>query len=81
MGNKLILFFLIALFLFSVQPVIGQMHYLDKYEGIPIVAVYTNRDARDLTEGNFEKLRELGAIGILSRIHDVTEYNLIYNDG
>ena len=75
------LFFLIVLFFFSVQPVMGQMHYLDKYEGIPIVAVYTNRDAQDLNEGNFERLRELGAIGILSRIHDNYEYNLIYNQG
>ncbi len=56
------------------------MHYLDDYEGIPIIAVYINADARDLTPANFQSLRDLGAIGIASRIHNQAEYDLIVNN-
>ena len=73
------LFFFVILF-FSAPFVVGQMHYLDDYEGIPIVAVYINEDARALTQLNFQRLRELGAIGIASRIHDQAEYDSIVNN-
>ena len=76
--NFLLLF---VLLFFSAPFIKGQMHYLDDYEGIPIVAVYINADAQDLTTLNFQRLRELGAIGISSRIHDDAEYNKIKNNG
>ena len=76
--NFLLLF---VLLFFSAPFIQGQMHYLDDYEGIPIVAVYINEDARALTPLNFQRLRELGAIGISSRIHDDAEYNKIKNNG
>ncbi len=79
MFKNLFFFFFVILF-FSAPFVKGQMHYLDDYEGIPIVAVYINADARDLTPQNFQSLRDLGAVGIASRIHDQAEYDLIVNN-
>ena len=81
MKNKITFFFLISIFLFSAPIITGQMHYLDKYEGIPIIAVYTNVDGRDISPENYARLRELGAVGILSRIHNQTEYDIIKNNG
>ncbi|MBZ0199387.1 MAG: hypothetical protein K8H86_05940 [Ignavibacteriaceae bacterium] len=81
MINKNNFLFLFVFLFFSAPFINGQMHYLDDYEGIPIVAVYTNVDARDMSSLNFQRLRELGAVGISTRIHDNNEYNLIINNG
>lgn len=79
MLKNLFLFLCVVLF-FSAPALKGQMHYLDDYEGIPIIAVYINADARDLTPANFQSLRDLGVVGIASRIHNQAEYNLIVNN-
>ena len=80
MFKKLFLFFFVTLF-FSAPYIHGQMHYLNKYTGIPIVAVYTNVNADQLTTANYARLRELGAIGILTDIHNQAEYDSIYAHG
>ena len=80
MVKNLFLFIFVLLF-FSAPFVSGQMHYLNKYEGIPIVAVYTNVNANQLTAANYARLRELGAIGILTNIHNQAEYDSIYSQG
>ncbi|MFA6596869.1 MAG: right-handed parallel beta-helix repeat-containing protein [Ignavibacteriaceae bacterium] len=67
-------------FVFHISFLSAQVPYLDRYDGIPIIA-HTNKKSSEISNENLLKMKELGIYGFYATDLDLTNYNRIKTQG